>query len=131
MIRILACRYYLIRLQAKSYNFTKILNTHFVLNLRAKAGDLAHPLDDGDWPRPGHNALEADLLTQHHRGLGGEDGDGQGREHQVQLDGGVAGQGEVGVARLAGDHLVPQRPVDGGQHQPVPGNLSIAKRRIS
>lgn len=124
------------QLQAKSimlrkYQISQSVVTHFVLDLRPGAGDLAQPLDDGDRPRPGHGAPEADLLAHHHRGLGGGDGDGQGGQHQVQLDGGVTGEGELGVAGLARDHLVHQRPVDGGQDQAVAGDLSIATTRMS
>ena len=81
--------------------------THFVLDLRPlEAGDLAQPLDHRDWPRPGDNTLEADLLTQHHRGLGASDDYSQGSQHQVKLDRGVTGESKLSVTCLAGDHLV-------------------------
>ena len=119
------------QLQAKSimlrkYQISQSIVPHFVLDLGPGPGDLAQPLDGGDWPRPGDGASEADLLSHHHRGLGGGDGDGQGGQHQVQLDRGVAGEGEVGVAGLARDHLVHQRPVDGVQHKAVASEVSVS-----
>ena len=81
--------------------------THFVLDLRPlEAGDLAQPLDNRHWPRPGDNTLEADLMTQHHRGLGASYGYSQGSQHKVKLHRGVSGENQLSVTSLAGDHLV-------------------------
>lgn len=89
------------------------------------------PRDVRRRPRPRHRAPQHRLraLGDHHRRAavrrhgrprhGAAEVDVRGRGDEVELQGGVAREAEVGVGGLAGDHLVRQGAGHGGQAEAV------------